>query len=216
MNTLKNYIIRVLIIACFSFVVIQLITVLSIIINVSRGYEKLNDDIELLRSVVTQYNTLPTDSVGGIPSSYDNFVNGVLKQSETDIFKYDISIDLTKIYHDRITNNKDLSSDTYIGAYCFQSGTAHGGVNELYNPIRIYTSLHDKEKFTTHDFYSAPNRGGSIYIELTMNVYTPVLSAFFTTDDTFSQNYNRHLTKITAKTTTIGNAHYKSKQENIL
>ena len=203
--------IRIIFVACFGFIILQLITVLTVIVSVSKGHEKLNDDLELLRTIVTQYNTLPSDSVGSIPSTYDNFVNDVLRQSETNMYKYDVAIDTGKTYHHRVTNNKALVTPVYTGPYCFKSGTSHSGINEIANPIKIYTSLADTQLSATHDFYSSPNRGQVIYIELTMNVYTPVLSALFRTNDKFSQDYGRHLTQITARTTTIGNAHYKSK-----
>ncbi len=198
MNTMKKFTIRTLLVVCFAFTIIQLLTVIQIIILTANGYEKLNDDLELLRNVVTQYNVLPTDTVTSVPSTYENFVTEILRRSETDVYKYDIEVSSGGT----ISNNTSLSTNSYRGTY---------SVSATANPIKVYTDLSNPTASAISTFIDAPNRGEVIYIELTLNVYVPVISTFFTTTDNYSQLWNRHLVQITSSVATIGNAHYKSK-----
>lgn len=197
MNTLKKFTIRTLIVVCFAFTVIQLLTILQILIVTANGYEKLNDDLELLRNVVTQYNVLPTDTVSHVPSTYENFVNEILRRSETDVYKYDIMVN-----SGTITNNTDVQTNGYRDSYSASTQD---------NPIKIYTNPSNPTGSAISTFLEAPNRGEVIYIELSMKIYVPVVSTFFATTDTYSQLWNRHLVEISSTTATIGNAHYKSK-----
>lgn len=145
----------------------------------------LSQDIHILSLILEDENCLDNTVIGG-QSSYMNFVEGTLRKSETDYFKYDVSVSRTG----SVTNNSALGT------------TAFSGVNSNRNPLQVqYT-----------DYTTCCQRGDTIEASLTINVYTPV---FFknksSTDDSFSRDNNRKLTQETMTIKVRGNKFYKGR-----
>lgn len=152
--------------------------------NISKGRDLLDRDAYLLQQILEDENCLSADVIGG-ESQYSRFVNDVLRNSETDVFKYDIEV----AGSGRIKANSALGNNGW------------SGINDAGNPLRVdYTS------YTT-----APQRGEIVTASLTMTVYSPALTGRNYADDTFSRTNKRIRTEITKEIKVIGRKYYKGK-----
>lgn len=154
-------------------------------IQIGQGKEILEQDAHILSSILEEENCLSNDVING-ESRYMNFVNNTLRNSETDIFKYDISVGSDG----SVRENPELLGDSW------------SGIDDDSNPLKVsYVS-----------YVTCLQRDSIVTATLTMRVYTPTLfSAFVEMDDPFAAKYHRMRYDISQPVEVIGTKFYKGK-----
>lgn len=181
---LKKIVIRIMIFTAFLGTVIFAMEQLHSFVNYSKGREVLDRDAYLLQQILEDENCLSNDVIG-TNSQYAKFVNEVLRQSETDIFKYDI----------QVSSGGQVKANDKLG------NNGWRGITDSENPLQVeYTSYAD-----------APQRGSVITATLTLNVYSPAITNIVKPEDEYSKVNHRILTKITKEVKVIGRKYYKGK-----
>lgn len=193
MDGMKKIVIRLLLVIAFSGTVFWLTQELTGLYMVDRYSRKIEQDLLSLSRMVEYENVLATDTLSG-QSMYEKFVNGTLRLSEDFVLKYDVSVSSLGIHQ-----NNALDTKGYAGS-----------INES-NPIKVYYLDAEGRKVFVDSYINCPNRGTKLFVELTGNVYVPVLSNFKRTSDTYSQDNYRQLVKVTKRTSVIGSNFYKGK-----
>lgn len=181
----KGFVIRIIIISSSLYFVLLGINIGWELFLRVQARNTLSQDIHILSMILEDENCLDNTVLGG-KSSYMNFVEGTLRESENDFFKYDIEVSDSG----EVTNNSALGT------------TSFNGVNASENPLQVeYT-----------DYTTCCQRGGTISASLTINVYCPVFfKPMRSMEDGFSRNNNRRICKETMTIKVRGNKFYKGR-----
>lgn len=193
MDGLKKLVVKLMILAAFGGFVFYVTHEVAGFVVEDKYSKQIEQDLLKLATIVENENVLSIDTISG-ESMYLKFVTKVLRTSEDDVLKYDVGVN-----RGAITNNSDLNTDSYAGAL------------KPENPIKVYYLAEDGSRKYVQSYTDCPNRGEVMFIELTGNVYVPVMVRWRQTGDTYSVAYSRRLEKITKTTSVICSNFYKGK-----
>lgn len=193
MDGLKKLVIRLLMFAAFGSTVFFIAHEIAGYVVETKYSKIIEQDLVKLATIVENDNVLSTDTFMG-KSQYKNFTNKVLRSSEDHILKYDVAVASLGVQ-----NNDAIDTTTYLGAI------------DPSNPIKIYYLDENANEVRISSYLDCPNRGEVVFIELTGDVYVPVMIGSQRTKDVYSTKNHRKLVKITKKTSVICSNFYKGK-----